>query len=132
MPTIHVTGNGLDFELTSPTVAPVAAATITLTHIVGSLFHESGEKMTTGALVITPTVCFGVGGDLIGATPTVVLAPVSGDFNFYLAPNPPAAPYRVEYDPDPASSLPLQTRPGYFKLTPWVVPAVTSVDIGTL
>ena len=102
-----------------------------LTTITGSIYDAAtGQKRTSGRLIISPQRYIIDGPELISATPVTVDIPSDGDLDFALAPSN-GVPYTVEYDPDPTSPLPLPLRSGYFKNS-WTVPATGPVSITTL
>lgn len=105
----------------------------TLTTITGSLYNPaSGTKITTGALIITPTAIVISNDCLVSTAPVTISVPGTGDLSFTLAANPSGPAYTVEYDPDPAdTSTPTELKAGYFKSS-WLVPATGPVDLASL
>jgi hypothetical protein len=107
-------------------VAPIA---LTLTEVVGDLYDQEGNTITTGRLYVTPRSWLVASSQLIGRK--TVAYDISGPISLNLAASN-GILYDVEYDPDPNDSVtPINLKPGYFRDV-WDIPASATVDIATL
>jgi len=104
----------------------------TLITITGSLYHPStGAKLTSGALIVTPSTIFISNAELVSTASVSIAVPGSGNLSFSLAYNG-AASYRVEFDPTPSdTTTPIALKSGYFR-NDWLLPSSGPVNIATL
>lgn len=105
---------------------------VSLCTITGSLYHPStGNAITAGKLLISPTSFIVSNGELVSAVPIEYTIPGNGSISLALAYSG-GVPYVVEFDADPNdTSTPLRLKSGYFKDS-WLVPSQSSESIQNL
>lgn len=125
----RLTRTYLQMLVSNPDASTPGPGVLTLTNIIGNLYDQNGNVLTTGRLYITPRNIITVGSQFLISKQTVTYN-VTGPINLFLAPSNTVI-YNVEFDPNPADPRPINLKPGYW-FDQWLVPFGGPVDIATL
>jgi hypothetical protein len=109
-----------------PSPTPIV---LTLTEVIGDLYDQQGNNITTGRLYVTPRRWLVASTQLIAKT--TISYDITGPISLNLAASN-GVLYDVEYDPDPNDTVtPINLKTGYFRDI-WDIPVAATVDIATL